>query len=130
MGISAEMQRLLAFARLENASPALEREIRRIMFTYEDIPTRIAPRDVGLVIKSMDEATLMKAIKHGDAAAPGVSEFLLGNITQRLADRIRGDINDMAAISKKAGETAQADLIAAITKLAEAGSLNFVESDE
>lgn len=127
--VSSETRETI-LSRMEQASPALERDIRRIMFTYEDIPSRIAPRDVGLIIKSIEEDALMKAIKHGDASVPAVGEFMLGNITQRLAERIRGDINDMPPVSKRVGEAAQADLISVITKLQEAGSLNYVEPEE
>lgn len=111
-------------------APMLERDVRKIMFTYEDIATRVAPRDVGAIVKGVDEATLLRAFKAAEETSPETCEFILGNITKRLADRMREDVKDMDPVRKKDGETAQNEIVAAIVQMRDTGMINLIMEEE
>lgn len=114
---------------LEGSAPKLAESVRKIMFTFEHIPERISPRDVGMVVKAVDEATLMKAMKHGLGRSPKAVEHILANISKRLAERMREDLAALAEPSRKDGEAAQAVVVAAIVQLRDTEALKFVEQE-
>lgn len=113
--------------RMAADDPALESGVRRVMFTYEDIPARLAEKDIGQVLKAIDEAVLLAALKHGEQGAKAVGEFLLGGVTKRLAERMRGDLAELEPPSKKDGEAAQAELVGAIAALRDSGALKLID---
>ncbi len=112
---------------LGDATPKLAEQVRRIMFTFDHIPERISPRDVMMVVKSVEEGTLMKAMKSSMARSPKAVEHILSNISKRLAERMREDLEAMAEPSRKEGEAAQGELVAAIVGLRDTGLLKFIE---
>ena len=113
-------------AAMDEAAPKLAASVRKIMFTFEHIPERIAPRDIGLVVKSVDEATLMKALKAAGERGAKVVDYIMENISKRLAERMREDLAALAAPSRKDGEAAQAALVAAIVDLRDNGQIKMV----
>ena len=115
---------------MANDAPGLESEVRKIMFTYEDIAKRVTPRDVGAIVKGVDEAVLLKAIKFGEERSPETGEFILGNITKRLADRMRDDIKDLPEVRKKDGEAAQNEIVTTITQMRDNGMITLIIEDE
>lgn len=114
---------------LENRDPELTTEVKRVMFTFADIVKRVEPRDVGNVVRNMDEAVLLAALKSGQTVSRESVEFILSNISKRLAERYVEEIGQMQDIKIKDGEKAQADLIAEIQALAQKGDLTLIIPD-
>ena len=110
-------------AHMRSTSAGLADEVRRLMFTFEDIPSRLEARDVALVLKSVDDATLMTALK--PASSEPISTFFLENITKRMADRLRDDIKELAEPETAAAEAAQSKVIAAIIEMRDSGALTL-----
>lgn len=118
------------FAALGDAKPALAASVQRIMFTFENIATRLNPRDVSQVMKSVDETTLLQALKLEDDGSVAVAEFIFANVSSRLGERLRGDLADMEAPSPKASEAARAALVTAITEARDRGDLRLLDPDD
>lgn len=108
---------------MRSTSASLADDVRRLMFTFEDIPARLEARDVALVLKSVDDAVLMTALK--PAASDPIATFFLENITKRMADRLRDDIKELAEPETAAAETAQSTVIAAIIEMRDNGALTL-----
>jgi len=99
----------------------------RIVFTYEDIPTRISGRDISQIIKVIDESSLLVALKSTGEAATATSEFILSNISSRLANRLRDDLKDLPNPKPKEFEAAQAVVVAEIVNMRDRGVLKMIE---
>lgn len=106
---------------MRGASATLADDVRRLMFTFEDIPARVEPRDIALVLKTVDDAQLMTALK--PPASGPVAAFFLENITKRMADRLREEIADLAEPDTATVEDAQSGVIATIIGLRDNGAL-------
>ncbi|SOH94395.1 flagellar motor switch protein FliG [Monaibacterium marinum] len=111
---------------LENRDPELSTEVQRVMFTFGDIVKRVEPRDVGGIVRNMDETTLLVALKSGSAFSEESVQFMLSNISKRLAERFTEEINQMPDVKLKDGEKAQSELIGEIRALAQRGELTLI----
>ncbi len=112
---------------MEESSPALAASVRKFVFTYEDVPKRISGRDVSQIIKVVDEATLLVALKSTGDAAIATSEFILSNISTRLAARLRDDLKELPSPKRKEFESAQGTVVAEIVALRDRGVLKMIE---
>ncbi|MEM6906216.1 MAG: FliG C-terminal domain-containing protein [Pseudomonadota bacterium] len=115
--------------RIETERPQLAQNIQRVMFTFSDIVERVAARDIGTIVKSLDEQILMQALKAGQKAADPSAEFILDSISKRLAERMREDLAAMAEPSRKEGEAAQGELAMAIRGMVDRGQIKLIERD-
>ena len=114
---------------LEAADAKLAQEVQRVMFTFADIASRVSARDVAQVIKAVDETVLLTALKTAIAADDPSAEFILGNIARRLSERLREDLEAMPPVRQKEGETAQAEIVAAVQRMARSGQIKLIEID-
>lgn len=112
-----------------DAAPTLAEAVRKVMFTFEHIPERINPRDVGLITKSVDEALLLRALKAGGERGRATADFIFDNISKRLAERLREDLEALPKPTRKEGEAAQAALVAAIVDLRDTGALKMIVTE-
>ncbi|MEM9814315.1 MAG: FliG C-terminal domain-containing protein [Pseudomonadota bacterium] len=116
-------------AQLEDQKPSLAQEVIRTMFTFSDIRSRVEARDVSVLIKEIDEPLLLQALKFGAQGGNPSTEFILSNISKRLSERLREDIESMPELSGRDGEAAQQDLVRQIQELAKRGLVQLVEED-
>lgn len=114
---------------LEAQDSPLAQEVQRTMFTFEDIATRIAPRDVSSILRDVPDETLLKALKLGETQESATVGFILGNIPRRLAERYIEDVANMASVPRKEGEAAQIEITKLILDLGRRGTIRFIEKD-
>lgn len=105
---------------LENEDAGFAADLRRAIFTYAHIPARLSPRDAPKVIRAVDPATLVTALITGPSE---VADFLLANISQRMAQGLREEMAERGAVEEKVGDEAQTAVILAIRQLEGAGEL-------
>jgi flagellar motor switch protein FliG len=127
---SAARTRLLE--QLEHEKPKLARQVQKVMFTFNDIAERLPAKDAGVLLKGVDESTMLVALKMAESNAPRVVEFFLGNISRRLAQRLEAEIKAHPEISPRDGEGAQSEVVTACREMAKAGEfkLNEVDGDD
>jgi flagellar motor switch protein FliG len=114
---------------MEESDPKLAQEVQRVMFTFADIATRVAARDVAQVVRAVDEPMLLTALKTALAVDDPSAEFILGNVARRLSERLREDLEAMPEVRQKEGEQAQAEVVAAVRRLAQQGQIKLIELD-
>lgn len=112
---------------LENADPEQAEKIKSGMMTFEDLPDRLPPTAISVIFRGMEEATLIKALKSGAESAPKTTEFLYGNISQRMADQYKEQVEDMADVSMKEGEAAISAIMVYISKLEREGQITLIK---
>lgn len=107
-------------------------QVRKAIFTFPDIPARIAPADVARLTRAVDQPVLVQALKFasaGPAPDAAAAEFLLANLSKRMADGLRDEMAEGPPVKQKPGEEAQNALIAAIRMLEETGELTLLKPD-
>lgn len=119
---------------LDENDAAFAQEVRRAIFTFADIPTRLIPRDVPRLMRDVDQAVSVRAFKYA-LANPGTTleaaaEFLLANMQQRLAGAIREEIEAHADVRGKDGEAAMSDIVETIRSLTDSGQLTMIAQEE
>lgn len=111
---------------LDKRDPELSVEVQRVMFTFGDIHQRVEARDVGSVVRAMEEPILLAALKSGEAVSGESVRFVLENISRRLAERFSEEIAQMPDVRVKDGEAAQAELINQIRTMAQRGEITLI----
>lgn len=111
---------------LEEADADFADSVRRAIFTFVNIPARIDPRDAPKIARAVDQATLVTALAH--AATLGeegtaVTDFILNNISTRLADGLREEVAQSGKVKTKIGEEAMTSVTNAIRDLQASGDL-------
>lgn len=111
---------------LEQTDEGFASAVRKAIFTFADIPQRLAPRDVPAALRQVAQEDLVIAfLGAGEEDAKQTTEFLLANISTRLADQIREDMEDHGQVTARDGEAAQTRIVAAIRALADSGDIQL-----
>lgn len=115
---------------LEETDIGLAEQVRKTIFTFAHIPTRLLARDVPKILRGVDQAVLVTAL--GGAKGPGVeaAEFILANMSQRMAATLREEIAGMGRVRDKDVEAAQTALIIAIRDLVDQGELLLIVDED
>ncbi|MCB2115090.1 MAG: flagellar motor switch protein FliG [Rhodobacteraceae bacterium] len=98
--------------------------VRKSIFTFADIPARIEGRDISKAIRGVDQAVLVTALAGArDEGGSAAAEFILANMSQRMAASLREEMAERGPVRDKDAEAAQTALIVAIRDLESAGEL-------
>ncbi|GLQ24339.1 hypothetical protein GCM10007853_22130 [Algimonas ampicilliniresistens] len=114
-----------ALARLEQEDEVRAAAIRATLLRIEDIPARLPTRSVQTVFREMERDILIKGLAAVADTTPEVSEFLLGNIAQRMADGFREEIAALPEMETAAKDRAIGALVREILGLSRRGSLTL-----
>lgn len=106
--------------------PDTAEKIRKVMFTFADIPDRVQPRDISTITRTVDPETLLRALK----TAPTEAEFLLSGLSTRIADQLREELSELDSVKKKDAEAAMNELIVGIRKLESSGEITLITEEE
>jgi flagellar motor switch protein FliG len=106
-------------SRLEERDPLLAEEIRKLMFVFEDI-TKIDDRGIQTLLKEVPNEKLLLALK---TANEEIKNKVFKNISQRAADMLREDLNNMGPSRLSDVEGAQQEIVNAARRLESEGKL-------
>jgi flagellar motor switch protein FliG len=104
---------------LEEETPELVEQIRRLMFVFEDIML-VDDRGVQQVLKEIDTRELALALK---TASEELKEKIFRNMSERAATMLREEMEYMGPVRLKEVEAAQQKIADTVRKLEEAGEL-------
>jgi flagellar motor switch protein FliG len=132
LNVSPALTREDVLQGLEAEDAGFAAEVRRAIFTFVHIPARLSPRDAPKVTRVVDQPVLVTALSaaQGKPGLDEVVEFLLANISQRLAQGLREEMATRGKVKEKEGEEAMAAVITAIRTLEAAGELTLVLPEE
>ena len=103
--------------------------IQKGLFTIESLP-EIMPRNaVPVVFREIDNDVMVKVLTSLQGSYSAVSDFLLGNISSRMADQLRDSMKDAPAISQEASENLQRDFLTSVMDLKRRGLITIVRPD-
>jgi len=104
---------------LEVQDAELAEEIRKRMFVFEDIIT-LDSTSIQRFIREIDNKELAVALK---GATEEVSNVIYGNMSKRMAEMIKEDMDYMGPVRLRDVEEAQQKIVNIIRKLEEAGEI-------
>jgi len=114
-----------ALTRLEEVDEVRAAAIRSTLLRIEDLPLRLPTKSVQAVFREVGRDILIKGLGAIGTAAPEVSDFLLGNIAQRMADQFREDINALPDMDDGARDRAIGGLVREILGLSRRGTVTL-----
>ncbi|MBP3952039.1 flagellar motor switch protein FliG [Bacillus suaedae] len=104
---------------LEIQDPELAEEIKKRMFVFEDIVT-LDNRSIQRVIRDVENEDLQLSLK---VASDEVKEIVFSNMSQRMADAFKDEMEFMGPVRLRDVEEAQSRIVAVIRRLEEAGEI-------
>ena len=113
---------------LDHAAPDFAARVRRAVFSWENIPERLEARDAPKVLRAVDNGDVLAAV--GVDPDGTVASFLLGAISARLADQIRGELEEVGAPKPDAAEAAQQAIAAAVRDMVDRGEITLRSAAE
>lgn len=117
-------------AGLTETDEGFANEVRKSIFTFANIPTRIDARDIPKIIRDVAQEMLIKALAGATGETAKASEFILANMSQRMADNLREEVKAVGKIKEKDAEEAMGAVVVAIRELEAAGEIFLVADDE
>lgn len=118
-------------AGLDETDRAFADEVRRAIFTFPDIPARLRPLDVPAALRGVPQDQLVLILANIDERSKPVVDFLLANMSKRLAGSLRDEAEEAPKARARDIDAAQSAVIAAIRALADAGEIQLqIEEDE
>jgi flagellar motor switch protein FliG len=104
--------------------------VRRAIFTFEHIPTRIKPADIPRIVREVEQPVLVKALSSALASdlAPA-AEYILENMGERMADAMREEIAETGTVRARDADTAMREVINAIRRLEAAEEITLQEQE-
>lgn len=104
---------------LELSDPDLAEEIKKRMFVFEDI-IGLDSTAVQRFIREVENNELTIALK---GATPDVAELIFANMSKRMAEMIKEEMDFMGPIRLRDVQEAQQNIVNAIRRLEEAGEI-------
>lgn len=108
----------------------LAERVRRAVFTFADIPQRLMPLDVQALIRTVEQGVLVTAMAGASADEKNVAtvEFILSNMSQRMAGQLRDEIAERGTPPPEETEAAMSEITAALRGLEAAGEIKLKAS--
>jgi flagellar motor switch protein FliG len=117
-GVDRSTERTILDA-LEIQDPELTEEIKKRMFVFEDIVT-LDSRAIQRVIRDCENEDLLLALK---VSSEEVKEIIFKNMSQRMVETFKDDIEYMGPVRLRDVEEAQTRIVAVIRRLEDAGEI-------
>ena len=132
LNVSGAQTRDEVLAGLEAEDAGFAAQVRRAIFTFVHLPARVLARDVPKIIRLVDQAVLVTALTgaQGNSEQAAAAEFVLANMSQRMAQGLREEMAGRGKVRDKDAEEAMAAVINAVRALEASGELALVKEDE
>ncbi|MEP5761046.1 MAG: FliG C-terminal domain-containing protein [Litoreibacter sp.] len=104
-------------------------EVRKAIFTFADISLRIKPTDVPTFVRDVPNDDMVTALAAAQETMKDTVEFILSNMSKRMAEQLREEMQELGAVKTKPGEAAMTEVTTAIRRARETGKIQFVEPD-
>ena len=108
--------------------------VRKAIFTFAHIHERLVPRDVPKVLREVPQDELVTALAatlpSPDTDEGRSADFLLTNMSQRMAASLRDEVETRGTVKMKDAESAMATVVNALRDLVDAGDISLIQDDE
>lgn len=116
---------------LEEHDPELAEKVQKMMFTFADFGTRVNSTGLQAVIKNCERDTLISALSLAKHNAPKIMEYFFSNMSKRVAEQMREEMENAGPIKMKDAQEAQQDVVRLAQALAKSGEIEIsIEDDD
>jgi flagellar motor switch protein FliG len=117
---------------LEETDAAFAEQVRRAIFTFIHLPARVAARDVPKLVRLVEPAALVTALAgaQSDPAQLAAAEFILANMSQRMSQSLREEMEARGIVKERDAELAMNAVIAAVRQLEATGEIVLIREEE
>ena len=116
---------------LEQEDKDFAEAVRKSIFTFANIPQRINAIDVPKITRDVEQLKLVTAVAFADSAEDTrAAEFILENISKRMAATIREEADGLGSVKPKVGEAAMNAVVSVIRDLVQAGEIELLDPDD
>ncbi len=115
---------------LEETDAEFASQVRNAIFTFADVPDRISATDIAKVTRAVDPAQLVMALAGARDKDAATAEFILSNMSKRMAESLREEIAELGKVKLKDAEAAMTAVVIAIRELVDAGEITLVQPEE
>ncbi|NRA29167.1 MAG: hypothetical protein HRU11_02815 [Parvularculaceae bacterium] len=99
--------------------------VSEFLLSFPSLPDRLPRTIVPTVFRELDNKLIDNALGFAFVDQPDTAEFLLGSISQRLAEQIRERIEEQPKPNAADGEEAQAEIMRILIEWSEEGRFQF-----
>lgn len=107
------------FDYLNDTNPELAEEIRKLMFTFEDL-LQLDDRAIQQILKEVDMKELALALK---GASDALKDKIFRNMSERAVNMLKEEIEFMGPVRVRQVEEAQQRIVSIVRRLEEAGEI-------
>ncbi len=115
---------------LQKSDAEFAEQVRKAIFTFANISERVDPRDVPKIARDVDPAALIMALVAAQSDEKIAADFILDNLSQRMADQIREEMQELGEVKQKDGEAAMTTVVITVRGLVDSGEIYLVAEDE
>lgn len=99
--------------------------IQKGLFTIDALPDILARNSVPVLFKELDQAELIRLLASLREGYPAVSDYLLGNISSRLADSMREEIKDLPQVPGEVADELQRQFLTSLMGMKRRGLITM-----
>ena len=115
---------------LTEAKPQFAAEVKKAIFTFANIPDRLAARDIPKITRGIEQPVLVTALAAATGAAERARDFILENISKRMAEGLREEIAEKGKVKEKEGEEAMSAVVVEIRRLEAEGEILLLSPED
>ncbi len=115
---------------LQTEDSEFAEQVRKAIFTFANIRERVADRDIPRVQRDIDQDDLVTVIAMAEGEDAKTVDFILENISQRLAESLRSEASEKKGVTEKDGEAAMMRIVNTVRELESQGEIFLVAEDE
>ena len=117
---------------LDESDAEFAKDVRKAIFTFEDIPARVRPINVPGCLRVIDPGDLSVAMAFAlgcGGKREEAANFILDCISQRMAATMKEEAAERGTVKPADGEAAMNAVSAAIRGLADDGTISLIDPD-
>ena len=111
---------------LEEQDTDFAGSVRKAIFIFAHIPSKIEARDVPRITREVDQAVLVRALSGTSPGDTAAADYILANLSQRMADGLREEREALGKLRARDVEEAMNEVVAVIRRLVEDGTLTLI----
>ncbi|SMX42216.1 flagellar motor switch protein FliG [Actibacterium lipolyticum] len=130
LNLSPSATRDDVLAGLEESDAEFAAHVKKSIFTFADLPLRLRPVDIPTVTRGVDNEVLVTALAGATATLPAVCDFILENMSRRMADQLREQVEERGTVREKDAEAAMTAVISSVRAAEADGEITLLVPDE
>lgn len=112
---------------LAEDDPEFAKLVRAAIFTFGDIPARLTVEDVPKITREVPPEDLNLALGYAKENAMDTFNHITNNMSKRMADALKDEIEEAGEISQDVGEAAQSRVAGIIRAMQDRGEITLTQ---